>query len=125
MLRGMSARHFDEWQIYGELEPWGEIRQDLRFAHVVSTLVNLQRDTKKRPEPIPLTQFLLKFDDDGKDPAPPQAVKSAEQIRQMLKTLTAVHNEGRSKNRQAVPRRRHPAPLPLDPAPATAAATGP
>jgi hypothetical protein len=106
MLRGMSARQFEEWQIYAELEPWGELRQDLRIAHVVSTLVNLQRDSTKHPEPYPIADFLLRFDDDEKgEPAARKPAKSPEQIRQILQALTLEHNEAAAP--VAVPRQRN------------------
>jgi hypothetical protein len=47
MLRGMSAIQFREWREYADIEPFDEERADLRAAHIVQTLINVNRDPKK------------------------------------------------------------------------------
>lgn len=49
--------------MYKSLAPFEEERMDLRLAQVCQMIVNMQRDTKEHPEPIPLEKFLLKFGD--------------------------------------------------------------
>lgn len=61
MLREMPSQAFFEWMAYSDLEPWSEERADYRSASVVHAIVNMNRDTKKHPEPIELDKFLLKF----------------------------------------------------------------
>jgi hypothetical protein len=63
MLRQMTAKRFRDWMRYAEVEPFRfdkELRADYRIAHVVQTLVNLNRG--KSPA-RPLKDFLLPFDD--------------------------------------------------------------
>lgn len=36
---------------------------DIRIAHVVQTLANINRDPKKHPQGFPLTDFILPFGD--------------------------------------------------------------
>jgi hypothetical protein len=48
---------------FDDIEPFTAIRDDLQFASIVSTLVNLRRNVEKFPEPFPLTDFLLLFGD--------------------------------------------------------------
>lgn len=40
MLSEMSASQFTEWQAYGELEPFGSLRDDFRAAQVGAAIVN-------------------------------------------------------------------------------------
>src|SRR5262245_18997374 len=48
-----------DWRDYYILEPWGEWRADVRSAHVVATLANINRDTKKRSKPYSIDEFIL------------------------------------------------------------------
>lgn len=69
MLRGITAKQFRDWEIYHELEPFGEIRADYRVAAVVQMLYNVNRGAKQKP--LPLEDFLLRFDAEPK-PKPRQ-----------------------------------------------------
>jgi hypothetical protein len=75
MLRNMSARHFIEWQLYYDLEPFGEERADLRSAQVVQTFINLHRDTEKHPKPFSVTECLLPLGDQHVDGLQPTKKK--------------------------------------------------
>jgi hypothetical protein len=61
MLRRITAEQFWGWMNYHALEPFGEKRQDYRIASVVQALYNINRDTKKHPEPFEIEGFLVKF----------------------------------------------------------------
>jgi len=63
MLDEISWNDFVEWMAFADLVPFGEDREEYRFASIVSTLANVNRDTKKRKEPWPLDQFVLRFGD--------------------------------------------------------------
>lgn len=41
MLASIPAQVFLEWMAYAKIEPWGEVRADLRAGMVVATLHNL------------------------------------------------------------------------------------
>lgn len=54
----MSAQEFDEWWSYFQVEPFGEERADLRMGIIASTLANINRDAKARPEPYRPLDFM-------------------------------------------------------------------
>lgn len=56
MLRRMSARRFRKWEMYAELEPFGELRADVRAAQVVQMIFNMAVAAKHRKL---LKDFLL------------------------------------------------------------------
>lgn len=56
----MTAKQLRDWQIYAELEPFDEQRQDVRIAQVVQTLVNIHRDPKKG-KAVTIKDVLLEF----------------------------------------------------------------
>ena len=41
MLRSMSVKQLIRWEVYSEIEPWEEERQDYRTASIVASLWNL------------------------------------------------------------------------------------
>lgn len=59
MLRSMTSRQFREWSVFAELEPFGEDREDARFASVVQVISNVYRDRKKRRAPFELYECTL------------------------------------------------------------------
>ena len=59
----MSARQFIEWQIYSSVEPFGEERSDWNFAALRHAIYDVWRDVKKHPEPTPVADFLLRFEE--------------------------------------------------------------
>jgi len=59
MLREMSAKQFYEWLMFYQLEPFGEDREDARFASIVQVLMNAYRNTKKRTRPYLLGDAVL------------------------------------------------------------------
>ncbi|MGI4847141.1 MAG: phage tail assembly protein T [Janthinobacterium lividum] len=58
------------WQEFYALEPWGTRVWDNMQAHITSTLANVNRDTKTRPKPFTLAEFLLYPDDKPAEVAP-------------------------------------------------------
>lgn len=64
MARRMPAWLLNEWQAYAAIEPFDEVRADLRSAQIVQMLYNLNRDSKKDPNGKRLGEFLLEFDKD-------------------------------------------------------------
>jgi hypothetical protein len=60
MLRGLTARQFQEWLAYAAVEPFDEVRADYRAAQIAQMvlLVNLAKGAK-----IPtLEELVLKFE---------------------------------------------------------------
>ncbi len=47
---------------YYELEPFGEQRDDLRTAQLMTLQANIHRDTKKQPRPFQAADFMPDFE---------------------------------------------------------------
>jgi len=58
MLAGMSAATFAEWQLYDQIEPFGEFRAELRHGAQMALTANMNRDSKARPEPFRSIDFM-------------------------------------------------------------------
>jgi hypothetical protein len=52
---------------YYSVEPWGPERADLNAGIIASTLANVHRDSKRRPEPFTAAEFMPKY---GPEPEP-------------------------------------------------------
>lgn len=57
-----SSRELTEWQIFTEVEPFGEARADLRDAMIASVIANANRDPKARPQPFTPDDFLIDYE---------------------------------------------------------------
>jgi hypothetical protein len=94
MLKGMTARQFREWRYYGELEPFDEVRSDLRTAQVVQTLLDIFA-RGKRKKGYPLKDCLLKF---GAEPEPELSPdERRKQIADVMMILMEIHNSPEKK----------------------------
>lgn len=60
-LRGISSKELSEWALYSELEPFGEKREDLRFAMLMMLIAEINRNPKKRKKPYKISDFLPDF----------------------------------------------------------------
>jgi len=65
MLREISYEELIEWYEYFKLEPFGQVRADMNFAHIVQTLINLNRDPKKT-KAVTLEDCMLKSRENAK-----------------------------------------------------------
>ena len=54
----MTAEEFGYWQTLYRREPWGEAAEDLRAGIIASTIANVNRDSKRRPEPYKPNEFM-------------------------------------------------------------------
>ncbi len=90
MLRSLTARQFLDWHHYDSMEPFGELRADYRTADIVATLINLQRDRKKKPEPYKLAEVVLKFGEKEVDEAKKPKQDWKEQKRVMMMWVAAA-----------------------------------
>ena len=55
----IPQQEFIGWIEFYECEPWGLAVADTLNAHAISVQVNLQRDSKTRPEPYAIKDFLV------------------------------------------------------------------
>lgn len=99
MLRSMTARSFLEHRAYAELEPWDEVRADLRTASLVQTVRAFAGDKAT------LSDCLLPF---GDEPEPDKPKKDWREIKAAGQMWTDFFNG--SPNRPTAPGDSTPAP---------------
>lgn len=100
MLKGMSLWQFREWRAYADLEPFDETRADLRAASIVQTIVNMNRDRKRHPTPVKLSECVLRFgEEEQRKPA-----KTWQEMKQIGQTMAAAFNEPRDRKARRRPK---------------------
>lgn len=57
MLAEMSFEQLLSWVAFSREEPFGELREDLRFGTIAALTANVNRDSKKRPRPYEPSDF--------------------------------------------------------------------
>ena len=57
----MTSREFSEWMAYAAVEPFGEIRADMRAALIAQQVAN--KGATKKEDLVPLREFMLRFGD--------------------------------------------------------------
>jgi len=101
MLREMSARDFQEWSIYSELEPFAPERMDQNFGSVVQAINNGNRNRKLRPKPFTLPECTLSFGDTPATiVAKPQADWRVMKQAAMMMTAASIHDAKGYKGRR-------------------------
>lgn len=54
----MTASQLNELIAYHDLEPFGEIRSELRHGQQMALVANCNRDSKSKPEPFKARDFM-------------------------------------------------------------------
>ena len=67
MLRSLTAAQFQEWLEYSKLEPFDEVRGDLRAAQIAQMILAVNMDQKKHKLPG-LDELVLKFEQEAAKP---------------------------------------------------------
>ena len=49
---GLTASQINDWLAYDQIEPFGEMRNELRHGQQMALHLNLNRDSKQRSEPF-------------------------------------------------------------------------
>ncbi len=83
-MRKISSREFADWMAYDRIEPFGEMRADLRSGIIAAAVVNVNRGRGQKP--FPASDFMPKFDE------PERKVMTAAQIEARLMGFAAQHN---------------------------------
>lgn len=86
----MTAFQLAEWMKFAELEPFDETRADYRAASIAQAVINMQRDTKKHPKPLPIDDFVLRF---GDSEPPPKPQQSWQGMKWMAAMITAAYGD--------------------------------
>jgi hypothetical protein len=93
MLDEITWEQFLEWMVYEHLTPFTSDRDEYRFASIVSTLANINRDPKKRKDPWPMDQFVLRFGD-MPEPASLKKRQSPEEQKRIGREYFLMHGGG-------------------------------
>lgn len=59
LLDTVSYEELLRWGELNAISPIGEWRADVRSAQIVAMMANINRDTKRHPEPFQIKEFLL------------------------------------------------------------------
>lgn len=94
MLARIPLSLFYEWAEYMELEVLSDAAVDAHLARIACILANAHRDRRKRKRPFELKEFVLL-----KDRRRPRR-QSPDQMKQVLKTMSAFHNAALKQKRQ-------------------------
>lgn len=117
MLASMTSREFVTWQVYADLEPFGEIRSDLRTGIECATLANIWRSkTSKAYKPV---DFMPKFGEDATPQKTWQEIKAlaiaALGGKNVRKVSRAEWEKMKAERQAARARDEKPPPLPTAP----------
>jgi len=92
----MEAVELDDWWLLEQVDPWGQLREDIRFAQQTAFLVAAAGAKKANGGAWKPEDFILKFDPDYEPPQPKkQTPKDLERI--LLRWAKAV-NKGFGKD---------------------------
>ena len=69
LMREIDSEEFSWWLAYYKVDPFGPERDDLRSAIQSQLLANINRDTKKKPTPFTIKDFMPDFN--PKEPSRP------------------------------------------------------
>lgn len=69
MLEQMTVEQLNHWRIFYSMEPFGEMREDLRIGTLTSLIANTNRDPKKRARPFKPDDFFPSLADKAKQKA--------------------------------------------------------
>jgi len=89
MLDGLTQEQLFEWMAYGQVEPFGEERADLRSAIIACVFANAHRG--KGQKAFKVSDFMPKFD--KKKP------QTWQQMKQTFKAFAAAHNAHEARKR--------------------------
>ena len=81
MLRSLTAAQFQEWVEYSKLEPFDEVRGDLRAAQIAQMILAVKMDQKKHKLPG-LDELVLKFEQE--EAKPKQDWRKMKEITRMI-----------------------------------------
>lgn len=87
LLSEISSAELTEWMTYYQLEPWGTGPDDLRAGILASTIANVNRDEKRRPQPYEPGDFIPRREEAE---AEEQSLEEQQQILQSLMAAWAA-----------------------------------
>lgn len=91
MLRTITWAQFLEWEAFCEIEPIGDLRGDFRMAHSMQLLANINRNSKTRPKPFTVMDFMFDFEEE-EEQKPKAVAQSAAYIESVIRGWIIVSN---------------------------------
>ncbi len=62
LLQALTASQLNGWLQYNAIEPFGEIRSEIRHGQSMALSANINRDHDKHPSPFNATDFMNFYD---------------------------------------------------------------
>ena len=84
-MREIDSEEFSWWLAYSRIEPFGHEREDMGAAMVSSVLANVNRDSKKRPTPFTVKDFMFDFYTDPEEKRKQQRNNVGKQFKEFIK----------------------------------------
>lgn len=90
IFRELTAKEFFEWQAYAELEPFDEVRADLRAALIAQIIANTMGRAEGQ-DAYTLDDFTLKFEPKEEDPE--KAARDRRELHVLwIKSMALAHS---------------------------------
>jgi len=83
----ISSAEFVEYLAYFQVEPWPEERADINTAIIASILANTVRDSKTRPKPFTIQDFIIQY---WKNTAREATQQSVERMKATMSALATT-----------------------------------
>jgi len=88
----MGSAEFAAWLAFYQVEPFGELRGDMRAAMIATLTANAHRNAKKKRQPFELSDFLFQFwKSDGQGKGEPPATSREMMSKFMMLTSNLEH----------------------------------
>jgi hypothetical protein len=91
MIEAMPGNLLLEWLAYCEIDPFGNERQDIQAAMIVSAIANVNRDPKKQKRPYSPNDFMPKFDQNPHPASPAAQGRGRQTPGQMLEIVKMLN----------------------------------
>lgn len=95
----MTFSQLREWKAFENISPFGEQREDIRIAALSAVIANVNRDSKRKPQPYKIEDFLLRMDSVPTER--PKKTQSWQELKKLAKLLTEASNARPTRKRQS------------------------
>jgi hypothetical protein len=93
LLDSISSRELSEWQVYYDMQPWGDVRADHRHGILCAQLTTVGTQGRAKPRPADYIPDYL--------PAPRRPRRSPEELKAAFRAHAAAGSRGKAKPRRA------------------------
>ena len=84
-MQEIDSEEFSWWLAYAQVEPFPSEKAELGSAMISSVVANVNRDSKRKPEPFTLKDFMLDFGGDKEDKRKKQRAAVGKKFKQWIK----------------------------------------